>query len=73
MELGRAQSILASWAIRSLYLRCGAVEATEECRAGSDMIRYAENGVEMTRAEKRPIRQLSRNFRQEMAFAVLGL
>lgn len=65
--------ILASWAIRSLYFHFGAVGTTEEFKAGSDMIRYAENGLEMTRVEKRPVRQLFQNFRQEMVLAVLGL
>lgn len=74
MELGRAQFILASWAIRSLYFRFGAVRTTDEFKAGSDMIRYTENGLEMASVEeKQPVRGLFQNVRQEMVLAVLGL
>lgn len=62
MELGRAQFILASWAIRSFYVRFGAMETTEEFKAGSDMIRYTETGLEMTRVEKRPVRKFFSEF-----------
>lgn len=61
MELGRVRFVLASWAM-SLYFCFSAVGTTEEFKAGSDMIRYAENGLEMASLEeKQPVRVLFQN------------